>query len=208
MSCVCNRNGVGQPRRLSYRAILQTGNRGRFNPRQTGNERETIVETITQSGELSAADVAAIVEDVVEGSVVRFADQAGPDLRNYRVNCDKIVDTLSAYRPVWTVRAGVAELAEAYARAGLTVEDVTGPRFLRMRHVEALIDAARLDPALRWVGPDAAPSPSLAGGSAGACSARAAVPQCAARQKRALRMKRAVAGWRGRRSGIIGLFFF
>ena len=34
-------------------------------------------------------DVARIVEEVVPGSQVSFADGAGPDLRNYRVNCDK-----------------------------------------------------------------------------------------------------------------------
>lgn len=109
------------------------------------------------------SEVAAIVEDVVEGSVIRFADEAGPDLRNYRVNCDKIAATLPAYRPVWTVRAGVAGLAEAYRRAGLTVEDVTGPRYLRLRHVEALMAADLVDAGLRWVGPGTTASPSLEG---------------------------------------------
>ena len=49
-------------------------------------------------------DVAAIVENVFAGSEVTYADGASPDIRNYRVNCDKILSTLPAYQPRWTVR--------------------------------------------------------------------------------------------------------
>jgi nucleoside-diphosphate-sugar epimerase len=106
-------------------------------------------------------DVAAIVEEVVDGSVIRFADEAGPDLRNYRVNCDKIIATLPAYRPAWTVREGVSELAQSYRRAGLTAEDVVGPRFLRIRHIEQLLAHDLVDASLRWIGPRAVTSASL-----------------------------------------------
>ena len=35
-------------------------------------------------------DVADIVSEVVPNSVVKFAEGASPDARNYNVNCDKI----------------------------------------------------------------------------------------------------------------------
>ena len=97
-------------------------------------------------------DVAEIVEGVVPDSRVTFASEAGPDLRNYRVNCDKIASVLPAARPRWTVPAGVAELYSAYERAHLSMEDLEGPRLQRIRHVMALIEAGRLDPDLRWRG--------------------------------------------------------
>ncbi len=95
-------------------------------------------------------DVAEIVEEVVPGSRVRFAEGAGPDMRNYRVNCDKIATVLPAYRPKWTVRRGVEELSAAFGEAGLTRADVTGPRYLRIRRIEELLTAGRLDGTLRW----------------------------------------------------------
>ena len=44
-------------------------------------------------------DVAKMVEEVVEGSRVSFADGAGADVRNYRVNCDRFARELPAFRP-------------------------------------------------------------------------------------------------------------
>lgn len=95
-------------------------------------------------------EVAAIVEEVVPGSVVAFSDNAGPDRRNYRVSCDKIATALPAYRPQWTVRRGAEELYRAYVANGLTPELFAGPTLMRIRHVRALIGTGRVDEMLRW----------------------------------------------------------
>lgn len=95
-------------------------------------------------------DVAAIVEEVVPDSTIAFADHAGPDLRNYRVNCDKLVDVLPDARPQWTVRRGVEELFDAYVRYGLTPEDLDGSRLQRIRRVRELMSQGRLADDLRW----------------------------------------------------------
>lgn len=94
-------------------------------------------------------EVAAIVEDVVPDSSVTFGAGAGPDKRNYRVDCDLISRVLPGYRPQWTVRRGVEELFAAYSQHGLTLEDLTGPRFQRIKHILALKDAGLLDDDLR-----------------------------------------------------------
>jgi nucleoside-diphosphate-sugar epimerase len=96
-------------------------------------------------------DVAGIVADVVEGSSITFADDAGPDKRNYRVCCDRIVEHLPGFEPRWTVRAGVEELFAAYVAHGLELEQLVGPRFSRIAHVRAELDSGRLDPSLRRV---------------------------------------------------------
>lgn len=95
-------------------------------------------------------DVAKIVEDVVEGSKIHFADTAGKDLRNYRVNCDKIAKTLG-FSCKWTVRDGVVELAEAFRRQGLSLADLEGSRFMRVMRVTELMESGRLGHDLRWV---------------------------------------------------------
>ena len=95
-------------------------------------------------------DVAEIVRDVVPGSTVAFANDAFDDPRNYRVNCDKLSDTLPAARSQWTVRRGVEELLSAYLREGLTLEQLEGSRFGRVRRVRELLADNRLDENLRW----------------------------------------------------------
>ncbi|MGE0600057.1 MAG: NAD-dependent epimerase/dehydratase family protein [Dehalococcoidia bacterium] len=95
-------------------------------------------------------DVALIVKEVVEGSTVGFAEDASPDKRDYRVNCDKILRVLPAYKPSWTVRAGCEQLLAAYKAIGLQVEDFEGPRYRRIDHIQMLQAAGSLDGELRW----------------------------------------------------------
>lgn len=104
-------------------------------------------------------EVAEIVADVVPGSRATFADGAGPDVRNYRVDCSRIRRELPQFRPQWTVRRGVEELWDAYLRHGLTLEDLTGPRLQRIAHVRWQQEAGVLREDLR-------PLPGLAGAEA------------------------------------------
>ena len=98
------------------------------------------------------SDVAQIVQSVVPDSKVTLSDTAFNDLRNYRVNCDKLTAALPEAKAQWTVKRGVEELYEAYVRNGLTLEDLEGDRYMRIRHVQTLQDEGRLDAELRWTG--------------------------------------------------------
>jgi nucleoside-diphosphate-sugar epimerase len=95
-------------------------------------------------------EVAEIVADVVPGTELAFAENAGPDKRNYRVDCDKAADVLPGFEPTWTVRAGVEQLYQAYLEHGLDLDALNGPRFQRVRRIEELIANERLDPDMRW----------------------------------------------------------
>jgi nucleoside-diphosphate-sugar epimerase len=96
------------------------------------------------------SEVAAIVEEVVPGSKITYADGGGPDKRCYRVNCDKIRAVLPEFRTDWTVRRGVEELFGAYQRHGLTIDDFQTPRFLRIQHVKKLLADGLIDSRLQW----------------------------------------------------------
>jgi nucleoside-diphosphate-sugar epimerase len=95
-------------------------------------------------------DLAEIVEDVVPGARAWFAEGGGPDKRSYQVDRSMIVRVLPAFGPRWTVRRGVEQLYEAYARNGLTFEEFTGTRYLRIKRLRELQEAGRLDDELRW----------------------------------------------------------
>ena len=95
-------------------------------------------------------EIAELVEAAVPGSVIRFAE-AGPDLRSYRVDCGKRAVTLPACKPQWTVARGVEQLVDAYRRHGITEQEFTGPRFLRIKYIQKLMAEGRLDDNLRWL---------------------------------------------------------
>lgn len=95
-------------------------------------------------------DVAQLVAELVPGSTVTFASGAGSDTRNYRVSCDRIAAEVPAFKPEWNVRTGIEQLVEEYRRGGLRIEDLTGPRFQRLKRIKALQETGRLDQELRW----------------------------------------------------------
>ncbi len=95
-------------------------------------------------------DVADAVKKALPDARIDYEEGAGPDPRCYRVNFDKIKNTLPNFNPTWTVERGVNQLKDAYIAAGLKQEDLEGDRFLRIKHIQALLDSNQLDSDLRW----------------------------------------------------------
>lgn len=96
-------------------------------------------------------ELAEIVESVVPGAHVTYSPDASPDKRNYRVDCSLIQEELPAFIPRWKVRRGVEELYETYLQAGLRLEDLTGSRLQRIKHLRELQDTGRVDSDMRIV---------------------------------------------------------
>ena len=97
-------------------------------------------------------DVAELVGEIVPGSQVTFSDEAFNDLRNYRVNCDKLAEAIG-FQTKWTVPDGIRELYEAYRANGLTLEDLEGNRYMRIKRVaRAARRPAASAPTWRWTG--------------------------------------------------------
>jgi nucleoside-diphosphate-sugar epimerase len=94
-------------------------------------------------------EIAEMVREAVPGSRVSFAEGAGPDIRNYRVDFAKLHTTFPDLKMRWTVRDGIDELAAAYARYGLTYEDFVSSRYVRLRRIRELLEAGLVDEMLR-----------------------------------------------------------
>jgi len=94
-------------------------------------------------------DIAEMVREAVPGSSITLAESAGPDLRSYRVDFAKLTTTFPDLRLQWTVQSGIGELVEAYTKHGLTYEDFTSSRYVRIRRIRELISAGLLDELLR-----------------------------------------------------------
>jgi nucleoside-diphosphate-sugar epimerase len=95
-------------------------------------------------------DLGELVEQVVPGSKVRYAEGGGPDPRCYKVDCGKIARTLQEYQPQWTVRRGMEQLRDAFKANGLTREDLLGDKYFRIKRIRALQSQGLLDESLRW----------------------------------------------------------
>ena len=102
-----------------------------------------------EADNVQVRDIAAMVRDAVPGSELSFAAGAGPDLRDYRVDFSKLTDTFPGLKLSWTVSAGVSELLDAYKAYGMTYDDFTSSRYVRLRRIQELLDGGQLDQMLR-----------------------------------------------------------
>jgi hypothetical protein len=91
--------------------------------------------------------IRTIAEQVHEltGAPVSFAEGAGPDTRNYRVDFGKINAVLPAYEPAWTVPEGIQEIWKQAQENSLRAEDFEGPRYVRLKKIQQLAAEGRLD---------------------------------------------------------------
>jgi nucleoside-diphosphate-sugar epimerase len=119
---------------------------------------------------LRIREVAELVQGAVPGSRVTFAPGAGTDARDYRVDFAKLRMRVPAAAPDWTVEAGIHEVAAAYTAIGLTLEDLSGPRFTRLARINELKAEGRLDDNLRWVPTGSGGAPAAGGLAAGDAS--------------------------------------
>lgn len=95
-------------------------------------------------------ELADITQQRFPDCEVTFAEGASPDPRSYRVDFSKFASAFPDCTFEWTAERGVAELAAAYADAGLTLEDFEGHRFIRLNQLRRLLDGGELDGELRW----------------------------------------------------------
>jgi nucleoside-diphosphate-sugar epimerase len=96
-------------------------------------------------------DLAAIVADVVPGCTVKLADGATPDIRNYRVTGERFKEAVG-FQADWDARRGAQELADAFSRIGLTLDDLEGPLYQRVARIRQRLAEGSLSDQLRDAG--------------------------------------------------------
>lgn len=112
-------------------------------------------------------DIAEMVREAVPGSTVSVADGAGPDLRNYRVDFAKLEATFPDLKLRWSVREGIGELVRAYTEHGLTYDDFTSSRYVRLRRIRELLTAGVVDEMLFRTTDQPFPAPGTLNASQG-----------------------------------------
>jgi nucleoside-diphosphate-sugar epimerase len=97
------------------------------------------------------SELADMVKATVPGCEIEYAPGGGPDKRCYRVSCEKIARILG-FKPQWTAQKGAEELYQSYKSGGMTAEDVDKGRYIRIRNIQRLQNAGKLDATLHWIG--------------------------------------------------------
>jgi nucleoside-diphosphate-sugar epimerase len=106
----------------------------------------------SEANNLTVADIASAVAEVVPDSRLLITGESGPDPRSYRVDFSRARDRLG-YEATWSVADGAAELYREYTARGLRAEDFAG-RFTRLARLKALLQQGILDPSMRRVRAD------------------------------------------------------
>ena len=96
-------------------------------------------------------DLAEIVADVVPGSRVVITGETGADPRSYRVDFGRAAGAFPGFVQAWDARRGAEDLRDRYAEFGLSESDRS--RFVRLRWLQGLKDAGRVDDDLRFKTP-------------------------------------------------------
>ncbi|MQY24843.1 NAD-dependent epimerase/dehydratase family protein [Nocardia aurantia] len=99
-----------------------------------------------ESNNVTVADIARAVVDVVPGSRLVIANETGPDPRSYRVDFTRARTELD-YRATWSIADGAAELYREYTARGLTADDFA-TRFTRLARLRELTLAGVIDESL------------------------------------------------------------
>jgi nucleoside-diphosphate-sugar epimerase len=102
----------------------------------------------TEHNNLTVAEIAAEVVEAVPGSKLVITGQSGGDPRSYRVDFSRIRAAIPEYEANWSVKAGAAELIDAYKRFGLTKE-AFDRRFTRLARLSDRQAAGTIDDSLR-----------------------------------------------------------
>lgn len=106
-----------------------------------------------ESNNLTVAEIAQSVVDVVPGAKLLITGETGSDPRSYRVDFSAFRCALG-FKAAWSIPDGAAELYKEYVSAGLTAEDFA-MKFTRLPHLKALRTRGDLDESMRRVKTDA-----------------------------------------------------
>jgi nucleoside-diphosphate-sugar epimerase len=94
-------------------------------------------------------ELAELVHDQLPECELEFAEGAAADPRSYRVDFGRFEREFPAHVPEKTASDGVRELYIAYRDIGLTRSEFEGPRYTRLKRLQALVENGRLDEGLR-----------------------------------------------------------
>ena len=97
-------------------------------------------------------ELADIVSEEVPGCEVVYGEGSTADNRSYQVSFDKFAKACPEFSPTWDVRRGVRQLYGEFMKAGLSLADFQGQRYVRLNYLNYLMESKLVRDDLRWEG--------------------------------------------------------
>lgn len=94
-------------------------------------------------------DIAQAVKAAFPTARLDVTGETGGDPRSYRVNFDKALNRLPDFQPVWTLEAGVDEIARFLRSGGLAGQAFDSRWFIRLKQLQYAMETGELDGNLR-----------------------------------------------------------
>jgi nucleoside-diphosphate-sugar epimerase len=95
-------------------------------------------------------DMAEMVQRIVPGSRIEYANSNGPDPRNYRVDFSKAKEQLPGFTPREDAVSAAMTIRDALETFHIDHATFVGPAFTRLAEIRRLKDAGQVDAELRW----------------------------------------------------------
>lgn len=99
-------------------------------------------------------DLAHAVAAEIPGTAVEINTNAPPDKRSYRVDFSLFAALAPAYVPQVSLRQSIQRLRDGLKSMDFTDSDFRGSQFMRLKVLQAHLEAGRLTKDLRWMRPD------------------------------------------------------
>ena len=95
-------------------------------------------------------ELAQMAADSVPGCELEVLNQPSADQRTYKASFAKFARTFPDFEWQWTAKKGADNLAETFAKVGLTADQYSGERYTRLKWLNKLLDENQLDRNLNW----------------------------------------------------------
>ncbi len=94
--------------------------------------------------------IAEVVGQTLPGCRIEITGETGNDPRSYRADFSRALAELPGFAPQWTLERGAIELLGWMKRHDADLAELLGERFIRLKRIQALRKAERIDAEFRW----------------------------------------------------------
>lgn len=96
-------------------------------------------------------DIAKMIGKIVPNCKIVISGEHGSDSRSYKVNFDKIKNTLLNFNPVWNLEEGIKQIYSSYKSLGMNDYKFNARYFIRLKQLNFLLENNKIDKKLYWL---------------------------------------------------------
>ena len=101
-------------------------------------------------GNYQIKDIANLIKEKIPECEIVITGEHGSDSRSYKVNFNKINDSLENFNPDWDLKKGINQIYDAYTKKEMDSEKFQGRYFVRLTQLQHLLDKKLIDERLFW----------------------------------------------------------